>query len=110
MALLATCVPRWPKLIVVPSSTARTARPTPIDPPAPVTFSITMDCPSDAFMRSARIRANASDGPPAANGTMIVIGLVGYVCALATLRRPAGLQHRLQDGEIGDVGISWPWF
>ncbi|MGY4312726.1 hypothetical protein ACVWW1_002029 [Bradyrhizobium sp. JR3.5] len=32
-------------------------------------------------MRSARMRAIASDGPPAANGTTMVIGCAGQVSA-----------------------------
>src|SRR5262249_50209582 len=39
--------------------------------------------PSDTLIRSARIRDNVSVGPPAANGTTIVMGFVGYACALA---------------------------
>ena len=39
---------------------------------------------STALIRSASIRAIASVGPPAAKGTIMVIGRVGYVCALAT--------------------------
>jgi hypothetical protein len=35
-------------------------------------------------MRSARIRAIASDGPPAENGTMMVMGRDGKFCAAAT--------------------------
>ena len=34
-------------------------------------------------MRSARIRAIASDGPPAENGTMMVMGRDGKFCATA---------------------------
>src|SRR5215211_9281160 len=36
-------------------------------------------------MRSARIRAIASDGPPAENGTMMVMGRDGKFWAAATL-------------------------
>jgi hypothetical protein len=42
-------------------------------PPAPVTFSMTTGWPSEVLMRSATMRASVSTGPPAANGTTIVI-------------------------------------
>ncbi len=35
-------------------------------------------------MRGVTIRANTSAGPPAANGTITVMGRVGYVCADAS--------------------------
>jgi hypothetical protein len=46
-------------------------------PPAPVTFSMTIWAPSDGPMCWVRMRASTSVGPPAANGTIIVIGRVG---------------------------------
>jgi hypothetical protein len=42
-----------------------------------VTFSTSTASPSETFMRSPRTRAIASDGPPAANGTTMVIGRDG---------------------------------
>ena len=42
-------------------------------PPAPATFSMITVWPSDVRMRSAMMRATVSAGPPAANGTIIVI-------------------------------------
>ena len=39
-------------------------------------------------MRSARMRVRVSLGPPAANGTMIVIGREGYSCAIALAAIP----------------------
>src|SRR5216684_6247961 len=69
--------------MVYPSGGERTARPTPIEPPAPVTFSTRMASPSVVFMRSPRMRIIASDGPPAANGTMTVIGREGKFSARA---------------------------
>src|SRR5262245_17383609 len=54
-------------------------------PSAPLTFSMMMGCLSEAFMRSARSRPTTSVGPPAANGTIMVMGRDGYVCAVATL-------------------------
>src|SRR6266849_7073656 len=70
--------PTWlvqlPMLIVVPSGAACAARPTPMLAPAPVTFSITTGWPSDIRMRSERMRASVSVGPPAGNGTIMVTG------------------------------------
>jgi hypothetical protein len=47
---------------------------------APVTFSIKTGCPSDSLIPSATIRASVSVGPPAASGTIIVIGREGNAC------------------------------
>src|SRR5260370_33983048 len=69
--------------MVSPSGGDRTVRPTPSEPPAPVTFSIRTASPSVIFIRSARIRAIASDGPPAENGTMMVMGCDGKFSARA---------------------------
>src|SRR5213080_4644543 len=38
---------------------------------------VTSGCPSDVRIRSASTRAIASDGPPAAKGTMMVMGREG---------------------------------
>jgi len=46
-------------------------------PAAPVTFSTTICWPSETRMRSPTMRASASVGPPAPNGTTRVIGRVG---------------------------------
>jgi hypothetical protein len=46
-------------------------------PAAPSTFSIKTGWPSNTRMRSAMMRAMPSFGPPAANGTIIVIGRTG---------------------------------
>jgi hypothetical protein len=46
-------------------------------PAAPATFSITTVWPRLAVMRSPMTRATMSVGPPAANGTTIVIGRLG---------------------------------
>src|SRR5262249_55626299 len=67
-----------------PSGAAPATRPPPIVPSAPVTFSMMMLWPSVTDMRWAMTRAIVSVGPPAANGTFMVMGRVGYVCALAT--------------------------
>jgi hypothetical protein len=45
--------------------------------PAPVTFSTTIVSPSDSRMRSLRMRPSVSVGPPAGNGTIIVMGRDG---------------------------------
>jgi hypothetical protein len=55
--------------IVYPSGAADATRPTPMLPPAPLTFSTMIGWPSGAFMRSARMRAMVSVGPPAGYGT-----------------------------------------
>ena len=52
-------------------------------PLPPVTFSTRSASPSVTFMRSAIIRAMASDGPPAENGTTMVMGCDGKVSANA---------------------------
>src|SRR5580692_8086637 len=57
-------------------------------PPAPVTFSMTTGCPSDWPMRSPTTRAITSVGPPAANGTTMVIGRDGKDCAAALPAKP----------------------
>ena len=53
---------------------ARLARVMPVVPPAPTTFSITNGWPSVFDMWSPTMRAMTSVGPPAANGTIMVIG------------------------------------
>jgi hypothetical protein len=58
------------------------ARPEPIVPPAPGTFSTSTCCPSFSVRPCATIRARASVGPPAANGTIMETGRSGYAsCA-----------------------------
>src|SRR5215469_18113899 len=52
-------------------------------PPAPVTFSTMTGWPSELFIRSANTRPIVSVTPPTANGTTIMMGRDGYVCALA---------------------------
>ena len=54
----------------------------PMLPPAPPMFSTTNVVPSVRPMCSPTRRVTTSVGPPAANGTMTVIGLLGY-CASA---------------------------
>jgi hypothetical protein len=63
--------------MVYPSGFARIARVEPVVPPAPTTFSTMSCCPSVRDMCSPRMRAMTSVVPPAANGTMTVIGRDG---------------------------------
>src|SRR6516225_11684398 len=65
----ATCDPMLPARSVYPSGGAAATRALPIVPPAPVTFSMTMDCPSTFDICSVTTRATTSLGPPAGNGT-----------------------------------------
>src|SRR5262249_27309547 len=60
--------------------------------PAPVTFSTMMGWPSDIRMPSLKTRPSVSVGPPAGNGTIIVMGCVGYSCARAPIPQ-AKLAH-----------------
>ena len=48
-------------------------------------------------MRSARIRAIASDGPPAENGTMMVMGREGKFCASAAPPNASDADKRGQE-------------
>src|SRR5215471_617093 len=54
-------------------------------PPAPPIFSITSVWPSVRDIWSPTRRVTTSVGPPAANGTMTVIGLFGYWAAAGAL-------------------------
>src|SRR5690348_15326412 len=63
---------------VYPSGAACAALVLAIVPPAPTTFSTTSCCPSVRDMLSPTMRATTSVGPPAAKGTMSVIGRSGY--------------------------------
>src|SRR6516165_7357233 len=68
-------------------------------PPAPPTFSTTSVWPSVRDIWSPTRRVTTSVGPPAANGTMTVIGLFGYWAVAGTLcnesasRLPAIRRH-----------------
>jgi hypothetical protein len=46
-------------------------------PPAPTTFSMMIGCPSERDMCSPMMREMTSVGPPAANGTIKVMGRRG---------------------------------
>jgi hypothetical protein len=64
-------------VMVVPSAAARATRAPAMLPDAPATFSTTMVACNSAAIRSDRIRASVSVGPPAANGTTRVMGREG---------------------------------
>lgn len=67
---------------VWPSAGARATLLAPIVPPAPVALSMTMVALSRCLrIASASWRATVSVGPPAANGTTMVMGLVGKASA-----------------------------
>ena len=51
-------------------------------PPPPGTFSMMICWPSVSPSAGCRMRASVSIGPPAANGTTMVIGRLGQSCAL----------------------------
>jgi hypothetical protein len=68
-------------LIVYPSGAARATRPTPMVPAAPATLSTITVCPRASRNPSAITRAIVSVGPPAENGTTMVMGFDGYDCA-----------------------------
>src|SRR6516164_7441765 len=65
----ATCDPILPARSVYPSEGAAATRALPIVPPAPLTFSITIQCPRTLPICSVTTRATTSLGPPAGNGT-----------------------------------------
>ena len=67
----------WPMIDRVAVWRARAARVVAVVPPAPTTFSMTMVWPSVCAMWSPTMRAITSVGPPAANGTIMVMGRVG---------------------------------
>jgi FAD/FMN-containing dehydrogenase len=64
-------------LASITSALARAARPVPMLPSAPPTFSIMTGLPSGALMCLATIRANKSPALPAATDTIRVIGRDG---------------------------------
>src|SRR5215469_11956369 len=62
----------------------RATRPTPMLPAAPLTFSITIGCPSNLLTGSVTMRASVSAGPPTGKGTTQMIGRLGKSSAFAT--------------------------
>src|SRR6516225_3600261 len=77
--------------IVYPSGSDRAAYSLPMLLPAPALFSMNTVWPHSAESFSASMRATISVGPPAATGTMMRTGLVGYpdfdVCARPSLKK-----------------------
>ena len=65
-------------------------------PAAPAAFSTMTRWPSVAVRRSAITRATMSVGPPAPNGTMMVIGLLGngWACACGMIDNAIAAQAR----------------
>src|SRR5216684_2929622 len=76
-------------MIVYPSGVACAARVVPVVPPAPVTFSTTTCWPSVRDMWSPTMRATTSVGPPAAKGTMRVMGRSGYAACAVPAESPS---------------------
>src|SRR5262245_20549506 len=76
--------------------------------PAPVMFSTITGWPSDTRMRSERMRANVSVGPPAGNGTMRVTGRDGKVsaCANTMLPRAAAMATARCDSFMHSLLVS----
>src|SRR5690242_402963 len=68
----------------------------PMLPPAPALFSTTNALPSDCDSLSPTMRASASAGPPAGNGTIIRTGRSGYgACADAPALASATAESRI---------------
>src|SRR5262245_4595631 len=89
-------------------------------PPAPPIFSITSVWPSVRDIWSPTSRVTTSVGPPAANGTITVIGLLGYwatagaPCNASASRLPAIRRHAngmvfLPRPRRRDDGEAWPF-
>src|SRR5713101_255392 len=76
-------------MIVYPSGAAWAARVVPVVPPAPVTFSTTTCWPSVRDLWSPTMRATTSVGPPAAKGTMRVMGRSGYAACAVPAESPS---------------------
>src|SRR5687767_4145487 len=77
------CVPMLPITNVYPSGGDLATRSAPMLPPAPPLFSTTTGCPHASVSLAAMARPKVSAIPPTANGTTILIGLVGYAWAWA---------------------------
>src|SRR5262249_29294555 len=95
--------------MVYPSELARIARVEPVVPPAPAMFSMIICWPRARDMCSLTMRAVTSVPPPAGNGTIIVIGRDGYICAVAIAMPPAARQRPRPDAETAFGGeVSRP--
>ena len=73
-----------------------TTRSEPVMPPPPGTFSMMICWPSVSPSAGCRMRASVSIGPPAANGTIMVIGRFGQSCAAAGAASAARAGERQQ--------------
>src|SRR5882672_9003348 len=80
-------------------------------PPAPSLFSTTMVWPSDLLIEIATVRATTSVGPPAAKGTISVIGLVGKACAHAAPESPTATDATAANSRFLRINfiVSPPW-
>src|SRR5678815_1395160 len=67
-------------------------------PPAPPTFSTMIGCPSVRDMCSQTRRVTTSVGPPAAKGTMTVIGLFGYCAAAGKIKAGSTIRPTIRRG------------
>src|SRR6516164_7072677 len=76
-------------------------------PSAPPTFSMMTGCPSDALIRSATSRPIKSVALPAAADTIMVMGRMGYACALA-IRDTAGSTAAAAVRLDGEVSLRAP--
>src|SRR5258708_38520971 len=87
---------------VLPSGAAFATAALPVLPDAPVRFSITIVAPSRCANPAWARRATASTEPPGGNGTMILIGPAGQLCAWAATgaRMPASTTERLVNLDI----------
>ena len=97
------------------SAAACATRSEPVMPPPPGTFSMMICWPSVSPSAGCRMRASVSIGPPAANGTTMVIGRFGQSSALAAdgerdeRRGDAySLQKRMVLPAVLDRVLSWP--
>src|ERR1700674_5364015 len=75
-------------------------------PPAPPTFSTITCCCKASLKADCRIRATASIGPPAANGTTIVSGRIGQVSASIGVAKIASRAIRTSRSILGSRGVS----
>src|SRR5215831_12208994 len=90
--------------MVYPSGFARIARVEPVVPPAPATFSMTIDWPSVRDMGSLTMRADMSVPPPAGNGTIMVIWRDGKNCLQGSFVSVGPPRTKTQPLKLRDFG------
>src|SRR5262245_37406926 len=78
----------------------------PVVPPAPATFSTMIGWPSVFCIYSPTMRAIVSVGPPAANGTIMVIGLSGYSAAAGARWPRRANSASAMRRDMGSLGSS----